>query len=139
MPEITFRYFEKNKYSIAALLGALEANAKFEAAETRIVKDVGKLNSATVLCYSFHTPQVSEVAEEIKKIKKLKEVTFIAGGVHASAMPNQMLELGFDYVVTGEGEKAFPKLLCKLYDNDSSSKIVSESGEVKLDDLFLFP
>jgi len=39
-----------------------------------------------------------------------KEIKTVAGGPHVSAMPEDMLELGFDFAVTGEGEESSVKL-----------------------------
>jgi B12-binding domain/radical SAM domain protein len=53
----------------------------------------------------------------------LNNVTLIAGGPHASGDPRQTLNMGFDVVVVGEGEKSLPKLLTALLDGTDLGQI----------------
>ncbi len=66
-----------------------------------------------VVGISFWTARVLfglELAKHIKKI--LPDINVIAGGIHATILPDDMLESGvIDYVIKGEGEFAFVSLL----------------------------
>lgn len=59
----------------------------------------------TVLTFCF------EEAKKIVKQAKEKGICTIAGGPHAKVDPQSLLDIGFDYVVIGDGEKALPYLL----------------------------
>ncbi len=66
-----------------------------------------------VVGISFWTARVLfglEMARHIKKV--LPDIKVIAGGIHATILPEDMLESGaIDYVIRGEGEFAFVSLL----------------------------
>jgi anaerobic magnesium-protoporphyrin IX monomethyl ester cyclase len=67
-----------------------------------------------VLGISIVTPKVytsMELASEVRK--KFPELLIIAGGPHATLMPEQLLEecTSVDYVIQGEGELRMPELL----------------------------
>jgi len=73
-----------------------------------------------ITCATLDFYEVVKTARLIKQIKPTAKV--IVGGPHASIMPNEMShEESFDYVVVGEGEITFPKMLENL---DSYSRIV---------------
>jgi len=78
-----------------------------------------------ILCFSFITAQFYDTVEVFKKIKstKLKDKIFIAGGIHASARPLEILDMGFDYVCVGDGEIALLKLVSKLQEGKMDIKI----------------
>jgi len=42
------------------------------------------------------------------------QIPIVAGGAHVSAAPESLQESEFDYLIVGEGEKAFPELLYHL-------------------------
>ncbi len=53
----------------------------------------------------------------LKKLKKqMPGKPVVAGGLHATLMPKEALNAGFDYVILGDGEKSFSDLLAKLED-----------------------
>lgn len=53
--------------------------------------------------------------EQVKNIlAKLPAAYFIAGGRHATALPEEVLDMGFDLVVRGEAEESFPEVLDNL-------------------------
>lgn len=83
--------------------------------------------SPDVICFSFITAQFHDMVDVFKKIKKtkLKNKIFIAGGIHTSARPLEILGLGFDYVCVGDGEIALSKL---IYDLDKGLESVKING-----------
>ena len=59
--------------------------------------------------------QILSGIEVTKFVKSQKDVPIIWGGIHATGLPEQTIECPLiDYVVQGEGELVFPKLLEKL-------------------------
>jgi radical SAM superfamily enzyme YgiQ (UPF0313 family) len=61
---------------------------------------------------SLFTPYYREVLEVAARVKKTLNVPVIVGGSHASAAPESLLSSpNIDYVIRGEGEKAFVEFL----------------------------
>jgi radical SAM superfamily enzyme YgiQ (UPF0313 family) len=56
-----------------------------------------------LVAVSFHSFSVAYALEIRKKIKRAK---LICGGHHSSSLPKQMISIGYDQVVIGEGENA---------------------------------
>lgn len=57
---------------------------------------------------SFHS---FSVANAVNIREKFKGAHLVCGGHHPSALPDQMLEIGYDQVVIGEGENAIVEIL----------------------------
>jgi len=100
-PNVWFRYNSKNSYSIAALLPLIEG----EPGLAEGPKD-------GIMLYSFATAQAEEVYAEVDRARAggAASALYIAGGPHASALPEEALQ-HFDFVVIGEGEETLPELL----------------------------
>jgi radical SAM superfamily enzyme YgiQ (UPF0313 family) len=61
---------------------------------------------------SLFTPYYREVLEVAARVKKRLNIPVIVGGSHASAVPESLLSsANVDYVIRGEGEKAFVEFL----------------------------
>jgi B12-binding domain/radical SAM domain protein len=125
---LIFAYFKNNRYSFNALLGALEKTFLSELDKfqfyflrkkeelLRLIRELS-LNSEVFVFFSFFTPQYWEIREclkEIKEIKAKKRIWLLAGGPHATGLPKQTLEMGFDYVFVGEGEEVLVEFLKSL-------------------------
>tara|TARA_Y100000310_G_scaffold342413_1_gene445579 strand:+ start:7049 stop:8536 length:1488 start_codon:yes stop_codon:yes gene_type:complete len=65
------------------------------------------------VCFSFTTPLFNECCDYAKFVKeKLPSVTLIAGGVHPSIFPEEVLEKSVvDIAVTGEGDTILPEVI----------------------------
>ncbi len=98
-PRVWFRYSSKNSYSIAALLPLVEA-------------DLAPGPQDGIMLYSFATAQADEVYAEVDRARAggAIQAIYIAGGPHASALPQEVLQ-HFDFAVIGEGEETLPELL----------------------------
>jgi B12-binding domain/radical SAM domain protein len=143
--KIVFYDVKENKYSINALLGALEKDFKnFEIGFVEksqvdfwlenIEKDV-----FYIFCVSFFTTQFFETEALLKRIKeKIENVKIIAGGPHASGDPYSTLKIGADIVVVGEGEKIFPEIIKRIISGEDVKGIFKGESFVKLDDYFPF-
>lgn len=138
-----------NRYSIAALAGLLEQelphlpvvflqsrmqsrmqsktrnrNGKNGHGEHPSLGDQVRVLAAQqrrlVVAHSFMTPQLPQVLATMESLRPRPDnVLLVAGGPHPSGDPLGTLEMGFDVVVVGEGELAFPKLLQRIFAGES--------------------
>jgi B12-binding domain/radical SAM domain protein len=120
---LLFRTHPSSRYSVAALIGALEADLRLSELEIRapatlttndIQTSVEK--GPTIIAHSVMSTQTHRIYEEIRRIRNRfgEGVTIVGGGPHACARPKELLSIGFDYVVIGEGEHTFPELITFL-------------------------
>lgn len=100
---------EKNGFSARILDASVEELAAEEAAE-RILN-----SNADIVGFTAMTPNYPQ-AEKIARILKEKNrgLPLAIGGSHATFLPEQALESGFDFVVRGEGEQTFLELCKKI-------------------------
>ncbi|MCG7848992.1 MAG: TIGR04013 family B12-binding domain/radical SAM domain-containing protein [ANME-2 cluster archaeon] len=70
-----------------------------------------------IMVYSFATAQAGAVFKEVRESPT--DSTYIAGGPHPSARPQECLEY-FDYVVVGEGEETLPELVNSIQSGDTA-------------------
>lgn len=122
---LVLKYNKWNKYSFAALIGALELDERLLDLPI-IPDDEGNLARLTELSsrydhlligYSLMSPRLPAITTEIHQLKTrfpASQLTLMAGGPHPSAAPQQTVKLGFDVVVIGEGEHVFPELVYRL-------------------------
>ncbi|HEX2385887.1 MAG TPA: cobalamin-dependent protein, partial [Candidatus Binatia bacterium] len=84
----------------------------FGASFDDIEADLAALNPDLVAISSLFTPYYREALEVACRAKRRLGVPVVAGGSHASAVPESLLESpSVDYVIRGEGEKAFVEFL----------------------------
>jgi radical SAM superfamily enzyme YgiQ (UPF0313 family) len=77
-----------------------------------IENDVAALKPDVVGISSLFTPYYRESLELARRVKKRLNVPVVMGGSHASAVPESLLSSpDVDYVIRGEGEKAFVDFL----------------------------
>lgn len=120
-----------NKYSVTALLGAMESTpALFEvldvdffstSQELEQTEDQLKRYEKVILAFSFFSSQLWDIHSMLVRLRPLLErvngVT-IGGGPHVSGDGERSITvLGFDYALMGEGEVCFPALLMSLLQN----------------------
>ncbi|MFQ6057028.1 MAG: TIGR04013 family B12-binding domain/radical SAM domain-containing protein [Methanosarcinales archaeon] len=132
---LVFNYKKINRYSIAALIGSLEIDNRFNNLNIRLVKDredfpqvLSNLISnfqKIIVAFSFMTPEAFNMHNLIQKLKSKKSnnVIFVAGGSHPSGDFKGTLKMGFDIVIIGEGEKTFPELLFRIMNNQTYTDI----------------
>ncbi|SHH45205.1 TIGR04013 family B12-binding domain/radical SAM domain-containing protein [Thermosipho atlanticus] len=114
--KIIFRYTPTNRYSITALVASIYSYTKnIELIDARSLDDILIHNTkGTVVLFSFMSFDFETVKKEVKILKE-KGYTLIAGGPHVTALPHQVLDLGFDYVFTGDGEENIRKFINGKY------------------------
>ena len=77
-----------------------------------IEAEIAEIPSDVVGISSLFTPYYREVLEVAARVKKKLNVPVVVGGSHASAVPESLLSSpNVDYVIRGEGEKAFVEFL----------------------------
>jgi len=121
---IIIRYRKAVSYGHHVLLGALETlsadvsyEVRFATSAAAVVEEIKKaLPTAhrVLVLWSFYSPDALEMAAELQRIRAEIDdpaVTHIAGGVHATAEPVQVLDAGWDIAAVGEGETTFLRLV----------------------------
>lgn len=77
-----------------------------------IEAEIANLKPDVVGISSLFTPYYREVLEVAARVKKRRNIPVIVGGSHASAAPESLLASPhIDYVIRGEGERAFVEFL----------------------------
>jgi B12-binding domain/radical SAM domain protein len=124
MPTLAFVVNRHNLNSVAALTGSLEFDPRTDDLRLQLrflwqderleehlrglVEEVDRL----VVALSFATASLPETSDLLKQLRGLRPDPFVvAGGPHPSARAADVLRLGADAVVIGEGESALPDLL----------------------------
>lgn len=141
-------YTNKNRYSMNALLGAMESFSILDKINILFAKNFTEINSyidenpsMSIIAISFFTEQKKEIYQLIKQIKeKYKNKTIIiCGGPHSSALPQEVLLSGADYVIKGEGEKKFLEFIeSALNGKWLKEKIIEENSEINLNEYLSF-
>ncbi|MDD5281775.1 MAG: radical SAM protein [Candidatus Omnitrophica bacterium] len=112
-------YLEKNNFSVKILDNSIE---RLNETEFRAyIKKVDPLYAGFSVCTSSYNNAVY-MANIVKEINR--DIKVIMGGVHASALPGEVLKNeAVDIVVKGEGEETTLNLLRALNKNEDLSKI----------------
>lgn len=119
-------YSRPNRFSVAALAGALETRPALRGLPIEFPPDPERLRPAlrsllrrhdlVAAGFSLATPQLEGAAALLASLRDEfpRRVLWVAGGPHPSADPGGVLRLGFDLVVRGEGEEPLAELLERL-------------------------
>ena len=138
---LIFRASSASRYSLAALLGAVEVDSRLSGirveAPLENFSDSIRRHSQqglTVVAFSVMSTQTKQVREEVSQILADTDgnVILIGGGPHASVRPRDLLEWGFNYVVVGEGEHVLPEILWRIEtgaDPESILGVVTQESE----------
>jgi B12-binding domain/radical SAM domain protein len=127
---LAFVVNKRNLNSIAALTGALEVDPRtrgvslhFPWQDEHLVSRLQTRASETTrlaVGLSFATADLSDIKTLLADLQAMRSALFIvAGGPHPSARPVEVLRLGADAVVVGEGEEALPALLERVLAGES--------------------
>jgi B12-binding domain/radical SAM domain protein len=148
--DFVFYYTKDNRYSFNALGGALESsglaavNILLPETEQALIENV-KTSLAgghkTAIALSFFTSQAPHIKKLIKRLRGYfgGQALILAGGPHPSGAPEEVMAMGADHVIKGEGEKAIVDLACALLKNGGTGeKIITTSGDLNLDDYLPF-
>lgn len=122
------RYRKAVSYGAHALMAALEASdADAEIRLGRTIREcVDQISTATattvLVVWSFYSPDAPAMAAELAAVRAATppssraRVLHIAGGVHATAEPQHVLDSGWDLAALGEGESTILALVTALRD-----------------------
>ncbi|HEX3684016.1 MAG TPA: radical SAM protein [Bryobacteraceae bacterium] len=83
--------------------------------------DEDDIIQSDVIGFSVGVGNASRVYEMVARLRQVSRATFIAGGPHATILPDEALNNGFEYAVRGEGEETALELL----------KIIEMSGDAR--------
>ena len=109
--KIVFRKSRNNYYSIVSLISAIDSrNLGVDIYIENSLEEVSKYPKDVVVAYSFMSFDFEWVKKEAKILKE-RGYTLIAGGPHPTADPEGVLNMGFDYVFTGDGEENIIKFI----------------------------
>ncbi len=131
---LIFRTHSSSRYSVAALVGALELDHRLVDLDIQAPLDLSMKSiqkaierGPTIIAQSVMSTQTERVYKEVREIRDHfgNDVIIVGGGAHASIRPKDLLTNGFDYVVVGEGEYAFPELIWYLMNDKNPSDIVN--------------
>lgn len=141
-PYLIIRIHNYNKVSLGAILGACPVKLLGNFNLVPWVSDepipLEALNSRALLVYSIMLPHLQQVEKELSLVRQAgPKAEIIVGGSQATAAPQSIVELGFDYVVSGEGEAFFPGFLSDWLAN-SAKKGLHTTARGKID-LNLYP
>jgi B12-binding domain/radical SAM domain protein len=136
MPILAFVVNRHNLNSVAALTGALEVDPRTSDLPLRFLwqdehlaqhlQDLTEEAGRAIVALSFATANQPENAKLLESMRRLRSVpTVVAGGPHPSARPAEVLRLGADAVVIGEGEAALPELLERIMGGESPEGMAS--------------
>jgi B12-binding domain/radical SAM domain protein len=130
---LLINYQKLNRHSFNALVGVIETQESLDELPIYFARNTDELKTQTqklvkrfgkvIVAFSLMTCQILEVERIISILKKIgrSKVVLIAGGPHSTGDPLGTLKMGFDIVVRGEGEKAFPNIIKKILSNDDYS------------------
>jgi B12-binding domain/radical SAM domain protein len=120
---LVFYYHRLNRYSFNALAGALDTDPELAGIPISLPKTAAEVFSAVdalvrdqrpvVVGLSVLTPQLEAMQGIASRLRAEygAGVTVLAGGPHASADPDSLLEAGIHAVFRGEAEETFPAFL----------------------------
>ncbi len=91
-----------NRYSLSPVIAA-------SGRKVRLIQRPEEAEQGEVVLLSFNSIAALEAESILKRLPP--GVITIAGGPHASGLPDHLLEVGFKYVVCGEGEEIIAGLL----------------------------
>jgi B12-binding domain/radical SAM domain protein len=147
------RITKHNWYSFAPLLASLRASKDLaKKLEIKIVNTKDSLyqtikevtnreeeSKKALVLYSFCTTDKKKVRKEVKKLREKfgKNVFLICGGPHPSGDPEDVINMGFDFIIRGEGEVRLKTFLSKILavENFPFPKIIYENFNEKKKDL----
>lgn len=135
-------YRSPGRYALAVLAGALELEEERGGFELVVARSREALLSAakasvdagepTCVAWSFYSPSLPSCADEMRWLREHVPSgwTALAGGVHASAEPEEVLRAGFDLVAVGEGEHVVRDVACALREG---RELASVNGLARLE------
>ncbi|MFI6324596.1 TIGR04013 family B12-binding domain/radical SAM domain-containing protein [Nonomuraea sp. NPDC050556] len=126
---VVVRYRKAVTYGIHALLAALQSaktpcELRFGTTPEETAKHIAEATTDEVLVlWSFYSPDAEAMAAELNTIEKRENARHIAGGVHATAEPQHVLDQGWDLAAIGEGESTIIALVTALREGTELTEV----------------
>ena len=129
---LIFFFQKQNKYSINALIGALESKDYLKKIDIFLCQEklpefilfIKKKYKKIGVAFTFFTSQIFLISSLVRHIRqKFPDIILIAGGPHVSGQPKKILNLGFHVAVRGEGEDVILELVDWLLEEKSIKNI----------------
>jgi radical SAM superfamily enzyme YgiQ (UPF0313 family) len=121
-------YLKENSYDVNLI--DLRAMNDWKQVEEEI-----KLKNSDIYGIHFNTVNYSNGLRCVQVAKRNGKLV-VAGGPHATISAEELLASGFiDYVITGEGESSFLKLIKDIEKNRAGKRIIAGEGIEDLDSL----
>jgi len=126
---VVWAYRRTGKFALHVLTGALSTNPRTRDVPLVFANGVDAVAEAVTAAlaagrevlvgWSFYSPDFALLRDELRQVRALVDdprARHVAGGVHASASPEETLRAGFDLVAVGEGEQLVQDLVVALQD-----------------------
>ena len=138
MPLLSQLYIASSLLKFGNEVKIIDLNAKYFKYDLDAI--ISEINSyqPDAICMGLYTPTARFVYAFVSKLRASKGIVdciYVAGGPHATAVPEEPLNSGFDVVVRGEGEFTINALMDNLEGKIELSKIngisyKTESGAI---------
>ena len=148
--DLIFYYTRENRCSFNALGGALESsgltalNIFLPETEKALIEDVKTSlvkGHKTAIALSFFTSQAPHIKRLVKRLRGHfgDRALILAGGPHPSGKPEEVLAMGTDHVIKGEGEKAIVDFARALLEGGPAiERVITTVSDLALDDYLPF-
>jgi B12-binding domain/radical SAM domain protein len=134
---VVVRYRKAVTYGVHALMAALEAagadcDVRLGATARECADQIAAASAsadAVLVLWSFYSPDADAMAAELAAVRAATpaaaapRVLHIAGGVHATAEPQHVLDSGWDLCAIGEGESTILALVTALRDGSQLTEV----------------
>ncbi|MGK5556179.1 TIGR04013 family B12-binding domain/radical SAM domain-containing protein [Actinomadura kijaniata] len=117
---VVVRYRKAVTYGVHALLAALETagtecEVRFGTTPEETAAEISACGADRILVlWSFYSPDAEAMAAELAAVRELADdprALHVAGGVHATAEPQHVIDSGWDLAGIGEGESTIVALV----------------------------
>jgi len=144
---IIFLYTKYNRYGVHALVASLDkANVGIPIKLVPLDKipEISRKYKNPIIAMGFTTIYFVENYDKIKKVLENSRGVKIVGGPHATGDPVGLLNIGFDYVFVGDGEKSLVEFVKEgvtkgIVYKEGDQYIFTGWNRVNLDDYYSFP
>lgn len=126
-------------HGLLCLGSALEAsgyNVKILDLTEKLYDIIPEADLYGITSYTIFYDECLKIKDWIRKNRQSKAV-IVVGGPHASILYDAMVNDGFDYIFTGEGEKTFPTIIESLIDKSYSDIIIKGECVDNIDEYVL--
>lgn len=98
-----------------------EKCASFESGAQSVLRKISDFAPDVIGVSLISSHNILFAYDFVKELKKrFPGVPLVAGGLHSTLLPGEVLEYGFDYAVMGDGEHTFPELAERLTSGKSA-------------------